>query len=238
MEERIIVAIPVYNEGEKIGKLLQVFPPKTVNEVVVINDGSTDITLSELKKYPVTIINHNSNLGIGAAIKSGIRYAIEQKYDIFVVMSGNGKDNPQEIPKLLKGILEDGYDYIQGSRFLTGGSWNNLPRQRYYMIKLYTSLFNTLTKFKGTDITNGFRAYRLSILNDKRINIWQDWLDRYELEYYLHWKVIKLGYKIKEVPVSKNYPDGLVKNYSKIRPIIDWWKIIRPLLYLTLKIKQ
>jgi dolichol-phosphate mannosyltransferase len=88
-----------------------------------------------------------------------------------------------------------------------------------------------------SDVTNGFRAYRLALLDDPRIRIDQPWLDRYELEYYLHWKAITLDYRVIEVGVSKTYPkDG--RNYSKIRKVRDWWSIIRPTLLLWLHLKS
>jgi glycosyltransferase involved in cell wall biosynthesis len=96
---------------------------------------------------------------------------------------------------------------------------------------------NKRSKLSQTDTSNGFRAYKLTIFKNKNININQSWLDRYELETYIHYKVITLGYKICEVPVSKNYLPG-VKNYSKIRPVIDWWRMMRPLFYLKLGIKS
>ena len=95
---------------------------------------------------------------------------------------------------------------MQGSRFLGGGSHQNLPRARYYMVKLHALLMRWLTGFPATDAINGFRAYSTSLLRDPRIDLWQDWLDHYELESYLHYKVLKLGYRVIEVPVSKSYP--------------------------------
>jgi len=87
-------------------------------------------------------------------------------------------------------------------------------------------------------ITNGFRAYKLKIFLDKQINIWQDWLDDYELEYYIHYKVLTLDYKFKEVPVSKIYPYRHKGGYSNISPFHDWWKIVGPLIYLKTGVKK
>ena len=153
-------------------------------------------------------------------------------------MAANGKDNPQEIPRLLTAV-EEGYDYIQGSRFLPGGQSENLPLFRRLMVPASARLYRLLTGFPGTDALNGFRAYRLSLLKDPRINIWQDWLDRYELEMYLHYKVLSLGYKVKEVPVTKSYKHfkkGM--SYSHIRPFVDWWSIIRPIVFLALGVRK
>ena len=175
-------------------------------------------------------------MGVGAGIKDGIKYAIDNHFDIVVIMAGNGKDDPKEIPNLVKPLVEQGADYVQGSRFLKGGAHEQNPLFRIIAIKMYSFLWSVLMGVRITDITNGFRAYRTSIFANKDIDIWQEWLGTYELEYYLHYKAIKCGYKVTEVPVSKNYPSK--KNYTKIKPFLDWWKIVKPLLYLTLRIKK
>jgi len=102
-------------------------------------------------------------------------------------MAASGKDRPEEIPVLLA-KLDEGYDYIQGSRFMQGGASVNLPFARWILIHGFTLMFRILTGFNGSDVTNGFRAYRLSLLDDSRMDIHQEWLDRYELEYYIHWQ--------------------------------------------------
>ena len=94
-----------------------------------------------------------------------------------------------------------------------------------------------ITKRKLTDTTNGFRAFRLSIIDHDEIDIDQDWLDQYELEPYLLYKTIKLGYKFTEAPVTEIYPSKKL-GYTKMRPIIGWWSILRPLIYLSLGIKK
>ena len=153
-----------------------------------------------------------------------------------VVMAANGKDDPAEAPRLIE-QLRAGYDYVQGSRYLrAGGISVNLPRGRDLMIRAYTLVFRLLSGFRISDVTNGYRAYRLSLLDDPRIRIEQSWLDRYELEYYIHWKAITLGYRVVEVGVSKTYPK--TGAYSKIRRVWDWWSIIRPTLLLWLHLKD
>ncbi len=154
-------------------------------------------------------------------------------------MAGNNKDDPTEIPRLITPILQEGVDYVQGSRFLPGGATSNLPLFRFIAIKFLSFLFSVYSRRQCTDLTNGFRAYRVSLFNDPRINIWQDWLDKYEYEYYVHWKVHTFGYNVKEVPVTKTYPTpGKGVEYSKIRPITGWWQMLRPFVLLTLRIKK
>lgn len=231
MGRRVAVILPVYNEGAAACDLARRMPAE-VTRTFVVDDGSTD---GGCDSADATVIRHRSNLGIGAAIRSGLDAAREAGCDVAVVMAGNGKDRPEEIPTLLAKI-DEGFDYVQGSRFLPGGSSVRLPFLRGLLIRIFTFGFWLLVRFPGTDVTNGFRAYRLALLDDPRIRIHQAWLDRYELEYYLHWKFITLGYRVCEVPVSKTYPAR--RNYSKIRPVVDWWHMVRPVLLLALHLRS
>lgn len=244
-KNKILVGVVVYNEESKLPFLLKNIEKtlKTAKyDFLIIDDHSTDTSTILLKNFikkhkHIMLLRNEKNSGVGKSVQNVITYGLKNKYSICVIMAGNAKDNPIEIPKLLKPIIEEKYDYVQGSRFLNGGSYDNLPFARKMMIKGFTFLFYVFTGFKQTDTSNGFRAYKLSIFKDKRIKMNQKWLDSYEFETYLHYKVITLGYKICEVPVSKNYLPG-IKNYSKIRPVIDWWKMMRPLFYLKLKLRN
>ncbi len=234
-KQKILAFMPVYNEEKRIGGVLEKFPRDIVDEIFVVDDGSTDDSLDIINKFNVRVITNKQKTGIGAGMKKAIRYAIDNDFDIFVILAGNGKDNPEEIPNLINPIIEEGYDFVQGSRHLKGSGYKKgTPFLRLVAIRLFTLLWRLVTGFDATDASNGFRAYRLDIFKD--INIFQDWLDTYELEYYIYYLVIKNGYKIKEVPVSKDYPSK--KQYSKIRPFIDWWRIIKPLIYLKFGIKK
>ncbi|KPK76845.1 MAG: hypothetical protein AMJ89_03395 [candidate division Zixibacteria bacterium SM23_73] len=233
---KTLVIIPVYNEENRIKTVLEKFGEAKIDEVLVVNDGSADTTSTVLKDFDVRVINHYEKQGVGSCIRDGIDYARKNGFDLVVVMAGNGKDDPREIPILLKPIVEENYDYIQGSRYLEGGQAGNLPLARKLGIKAFTFLWSVLLRRRLTDVTNGFRAYKVSLFDDPKINIWQEWLSTYELEYYIHFWVLKLKYKFGEVPVSKIYPSK--KKYSKIRPFLDWWPIVKPLFYLLLRIRK
>lgn len=239
-----LVALLCYNTCNGTGEVLKKFPKERNYDLLLVNDGSTDNTRKVIENAArflnCAVIHHPVNCGVGAAIKTAVKYAINNKYEVIVILAGNNKDSPHEIPVLLKPILEEGYDYVQGSRFVKGGRWDNLPLFRYVMVKVHAWIFSLITGFRSTDSLNGFRAFRLDIFKDKTINIWQDWLDHYELETYFHYKILKSKkYRIKEVPVSKIYPPRWKKmKYTHIRPFIDWWIIMRPLVYLFLRIKK
>ena len=239
-----IAIIPVYKDTGNIVKVLGKFRDKVVDEICLVVDCATEDDLDEIGKAaskigsPVHVIRNRERKGVGYAIREGIEYALGNGYDVVVVMAGNNKDDPREIPRLLKPILKEGYDYVQGSRFLPGGKRVKNPFLRGVFSRLFPFFWTLFTNVRCTDVTNGFRAYKLKIFSNKRINIWQSWLESYELEYYIHYKVLTLGYKTKEVPVSKIYPYRHKGGYSNISPFRDWWKIVGPLVYLRLGVKD
>jgi dolichol-phosphate mannosyltransferase len=232
----VAMIFPLFNERHAIAGLIPRVP-SVIAETIVVDDGSDDGGPDLARAAGARVITQERRRGVGAAIRTGIEAARANGHSVVVVLAANGKDDPAEAPRLLD-KLREGYDYVQGSRFLReGGASVHLPRGRGFMIRGYTVLFRLLSGFPATDVTNGFRAYRLSVLDDPRIRIDQAWLDRYELEYYLQWKAIKLGYRVIEVGVSKTYPkDG--GNYSKIRRVRDWWSIVKPTLVLWLGVRD
>jgi dolichol-phosphate mannosyltransferase len=233
-----MAGVGVYNEERTIEQVLLRFEPGTVDAIVALDDGSTDSTPEIVARLGVPCIRHETNLGVGAIIKSAFRYALANQYDVIVLLAGNGKDDPREIRHLLGPILDEGYDYVQGSRYLPGGSTPNQPVQRTVLVHLLALMYRLLTGYPSTDPSNGFRAYKLSLLDDPQIDVWQDWLDGYELEHYLNYQVLRLGYRVIEVAVSKTYPAQRGVRYSHVRPFWDWWKSLRPIVYLTLGLRK
>ena len=241
---KILAIIPVYRDVAAAVKVLKRFRSEYVNTIFLVVDAPTKDEEKLMRQVveristPVTIVVNEKRKGVGCAIRNGIDYGIANSFDIAVVMAGNDKDSPQEIPRLLAPLLTDGFEYVQGSRFLSGGRKVNNPFFRKVFSRTYPFVWNILTRKRCSDVTNGFRAYRLTLFTDPRINIWQSWLDEYELEYYVHYKALTLGYKVKEVPVSKVYGQNHKGGYSQISPFRDWWKIVSPLIYLRLGVKN
>lgn len=229
------VVIPVYNES-RLKLLLEKFDFNSVTQVVVVDDGSTDGSTSVATHYPVTLLKHKKRLGVGAAIRTGLFHLKQNGFEIGVVMAGNNKDDPADIPALVA-LVRNGADYVQGSRYVIVAKSKDTPFKRRVITRGVALLWSFRFGRRLTDVTNGFRAYRLSILDDPRINLDQEWLNRYELEYYLHYKTLSLGYEYGEVPVAKRYPtDGLPT--SKIKLSQDCWSLLRPLVLLTLHLRN
>lgn len=226
------LACPVtFNEDKKIGRVLDRFTPGLVDHLIVVDDGSTDHTPDEIRKRGVEVVSHVRQRGVGAAIRTGIRYAQQHGFDVIVIVAGNDKDRPDQIPDLLKPIREEGCDLVQGSRYLAGGQTGGMPFYRKIATRLHPWLLSLFTGHRITDSTNGFRAIRLKMLDDARINLDQPWLDRYELEPYILFKALRLGYRVREVAVTKIYPPRQL-GYTKMKPIVGWWSILRPIFLL------
>jgi len=241
--QRIIAFFPVYNEEGQLERFLRrfesVLEKGVVQEVLAVDDGSLDRTPEILSQHSwCTALRHSTNRGMGDALRTAYRYAIEKQFDIFVILAGNGKDNPAEIERLVEPVLAGEVDYVQGSRFLPGGRSRGLPPHRLWAMRLFTWVFSLFVLRRFTDCTNGFRAYRTSILRDPRLNWAQDWLGHsYEIEFYVHYKASALGYKVKEVPVSKIYRRASNGSYSKVR-LKDWFTNLKPLFWLRFGIRN
>ncbi|HED66586.1 MAG TPA: glycosyltransferase family 2 protein [Planctomycetes bacterium] len=235
---KVLFLTCAYNEEGKIETVLERMRTGIEDEILMVDDGSTDATAELGEKAGATVIRLPSCLGVGFALRRGLEYAREQGFDVVVTIAGNNKDNPDEAPALLDPIADDGYDFVMGSRFLAGGGYGgDMPFYRKLATRLHPFLVGLFTGRKITESTNGFRAMRLSVLDDKRIDLYQGWLDHYELEVYLLMKLILLGYKTCEVPATKIYPKKALGR-TKMRPFLDWYRILRPVFLIGLRIKK
>ena len=234
----VIAIVPVLNEETKIAKVLSRIPRQLVDEVLVVDDGSTDRSVEVARWSGARVISLGATMGVGAALHAGYRYAVDHGYDVAVTVAGNNKDAPEEIPLLLEPIAEDRADFVQGSRYLKrGAKFGPMPVYRRIATRLHPLLFSMVARRWVTESTNGFRAVRTRILADTRLNLSQTWLQQYELEPYLYLRIIQLGYRTAEVPVTKIYPPRY-SGQTKMKPIVGWWSILRPLVYVSLGLRK
>ncbi len=236
--QRILFLTCVYNEEGKIADVFRRMQTGVADEVLMVDDGSTDNSAEIGRQAGATVISLGACLGVGYALRRGLEYAREKQYDIVVTIAGNNKDDPDEAPQLLDPVCDDGYDFVIGSRFLAGGGYGgDMPFYRKLATRLHPFLVGLFCGRRVTESTNGFRAMRLSVLDDKRINLYQEWLDHYELEVYLLMKLMLLGYRTTEVPATKIYPKKALGR-TKMRPGVDWWRILRPIFLLGLRLRR
>ncbi|HET9444231.1 MAG TPA: glycosyltransferase family 2 protein [Acidimicrobiales bacterium] len=230
---------PVLDEEKKVAEVVRRMPRDVVDEVLVVDDGSTDRSADVARELGATVISLGSCQGVGAAIRTGYRYALDHGYDVAVVVAGNNKDAPEEIPALVDPIAEDRADFVQGSRWLApGADFGAMPAYRRVATRVHPLLFSAAARRRVTDSTNGFRALRTTLLRDPSIDLDQRWLDEYELEPYLFLRAIRSGHRVTEVPVTKVYPPRDQGRQTKMKPLVGWWSILRPLLYVGLGLRR
>tara|TARA_B110000503_G_scaffold140507_1_gene231561 strand:+ start:3418 stop:4134 length:717 start_codon:yes stop_codon:yes gene_type:complete len=202
MKKSIIV--PVFNEEGNIGNLINKILENISeqDQLIVVNDGSTDNTKEEVEKFNCDLINHKTNLGKGMAMRTGIIHATG---DLVIFMGGDGQDDPLEIKNLVEGIRE-GYDYVIGSRFVNSENNANLKRYSDKAILPINRLGNNaltflINLFFGQSITDSqseFKCFKAEKL--KSLDLVST---RYEIETELLIKSFRKKFKIKEVPVYR-----------------------------------
>tara|TARA_B100001057_G_C22811192_1_gene935487 strand:- start:36 stop:758 length:723 start_codon:yes stop_codon:yes gene_type:complete len=227
---KTLCVIPVFNEYNKLNKLIDQIKNnehKKYNlQYIFVNNGSTDDSLNLIKKSNIKYISFKNNKGVGYALMIGFLYARKYNFNYLVHLAGNGKMNPAQIDKFLELISRHDYDFVSGSRFLEGSSKKNNPLIRLVLIKSFSILLSLIIRRRITDTTCGFRSFKINIFQNFKKNFFKKQYFTYGYEYFSYGKIIK-SKKIKftEIPVSMDYPSKT--NYSKIRPVLDWYIILK-----------
>lgn len=233
----LCVVMASWNEAGKAGAGVQAVPRDVVDTVCVVDNGSVDGTAEEACAAGGVVISHPRNLGAGGGYRTGYFYGLRKGFDLIVELAGDNQDDPTDIPRVVDHLIDGGFDYVHGSRWMTGGTRVNMTRSRSFLTRLYSFLFRNLYGFRATDATNGFRVFKSELLADPRIDLWQEWLIQYELEPYFFIKIVQLGYKVGEAPVRKIYHSEMKKN-TKMVPFKSWYSILRPLFLIRLGLKK
>lgn len=235
----MVCILPAFNEQGKIGRVVsKVAATGQVTEIVVVDDCSTDATSADATAAGATVLRHEVNQGVGAGIRTGLKYGRQHQFEAAVILSGDDQHEPQELGRVLKALAADRDRFVQGSRRLRGGKTVNGPLFREVTTRLYSLLFSFLTGQWITDATNGFRAFYLELLDDPAFNLDQDWLRTYELEPYLLFTAVKSRrWTVVEVPITIYYHGDRVQ-YTKMKPFRDWWRLARPLIFLKLRLRR
>jgi dolichol-phosphate mannosyltransferase len=217
------VVVFVINEGRKVQRQLTAMKAYTgAVDVVVADGGSTDgsLDLDYLREAGVTALLTKTGSGkLSAQMRMAFAWALEAGYRGVVVVDGNGKDDITAIPDFVR-LLTEGYDHVQGSRFIPGGHAINTPVMRHIALKaLHAPLISLASRRRHTDTTNGFRAYSAKLLADPSVRVFRDIFQTYELHYHLAIESSRDSrFRMIETPVTRAYPrDG--KTPTKISPI-------------------
>lgn len=206
------VLIPIINEGERIKNELNRAKKHDVSsyaDIVICDGGSTDGSTNHevLKSLDVNtlLIKHGAGKQ-GAQLRMGIWWALGREYKGIITIDGNNKDSIEDVAKFVD-KLEEGYDFIQGSRFIKGGKAINTPIVRLISVKMIHAPIISLTAHhRFTDTTNAFRGYSSRYLEDQRVQPLRDVFMSYELLAYLSVRASQIGLRVCEIPVTREYP--------------------------------
>ena len=230
MNEKILIIIPAYNEEASILKTCKEIYEynskyKTNYDVIIVNDGYKDKTEKICKENNIPYISLIHNLGIGGAVQTGYKYAYEHGYDVAVQFDGDGQHDVRYVENIIKPIKDKKADMVIGSRFIDKRSSEfKTSRARRIGIKLISFFIKIITKKKIYDTTSGFRAV------DKKL------IERFASNYPVEYpepvsttEVLRLGYRVEEVPVSMNERENGVSS-------IKAWKNVYYMINVILSI--
>jgi glycosyltransferase involved in cell wall biosynthesis len=210
------VVIPVINEGDRIRNLLkrmQACQITATADIIIVDGGSTDdsMELEALKGFEVNGLVVKKGPGkLSAQLRCAYAFALDQGYQGIVTIDGNDKDDPDAIPKFID-ALNDGVDFVQASRFISGGVAENTPKSRDFAIRfIHAPALSMSSGFRWTDTTQGFRAYSRKMLLDPAIGPFRDIFREYEMLAYLSHRAPQLNYRCVEIATVRRYPKGEV----------------------------
>lgn len=234
------LCIPIFNENGKIQKELeraQKYKIDKIIDIIICDGDSTDgcNQPDELKKLGVNTLLTKKDIGKqGAQLRMGFWWALKRGYEGIITIDGNNKDSIESVPLFIK-KLDQGYDFIQGSRFIKDGQAINTPLLRYLSVRLiHAPIISFIAKKRYTDTTNAFRGYSQKYLTHQQVKPFRDIFQTYELLAYLSVKADQLGLKTTEVPVTREYPKNQ-KTPTKISPIKGNLLLLKILVNLLFK---
>ncbi len=220
-DHRVLIIIPAYNEEETIADVLKDIEAHMKEaSVVVVDDGSKDSTALIARKMGVTVLEHPFNMGVGAAVQTGFKYALEYGYHICVQVDADGQHPASEIPKLLEPIRKEEANVVVGSRFLEPSDYRP-SLARGMGIGLFSRVVSAILGTRITDATSGFRATDLKAMKFLK-DVYPDDYPEVEALVLLH----KGGFGIMEVPVKMRLRQGGKSSITAARSVYYLVKVL------------
>ncbi|MCX8119019.1 MAG: glycosyltransferase family 2 protein, partial [Desulfobacterota bacterium] len=214
--KRISVLIPAYNAETTIGSVLKKLEALGI-ETFVVNDGSTDKTAEVVRRFGVTLIEHPSNLGKGAALRTGFQSILKQDYDLVITLDADGQHDPLQIPILLKAFQAVEPDLLIASR---AWEFHRMTFLRRFWNRLGVKAVSRLCHADITDSQSGFRLIRTRVLREISLTT-----KGFEMELELLIKACKKGFSVLSIPITVTNVDG--RHTSHFRPVTDTWLVCK-----------
>ena len=230
------ILIPIINEGDRIRSELKRAMRFNVSDkvdIIICDGNSTDGCTEEnmLKSMKVNTLLVKKGAGKqGAQLRMGMHFALERGYKGILTIDGNNKDSIEHVERFIE-KLEEGYDFVQGSRFIKGGHGVRTPFVRLVSVCLIHAPIISLTaKQRFTDTTNNYRAYSRAYLEHEKVQPLRDIFVTYELLAFLSTRATQIGLKACEVPVDRVYPKS-GKTPTKISAVKGNSNLMKILLF-------
>ena len=225
---KVAVLLPAYNEEVSIASMV-LLSLQYADEVIVIDDGSSDRTSEVSRLAGATVLSHITNKGKGAALKTGFKYA--QDYDIIVTIDADGQHNPSEIPDVIKPIMEDRADIVNGSRYIAGKDTTTPTYRRVGQTVLDNATY-LASGVKLTDTQSGFRAF-----SSKSIEYFNFDPNGFGIESDMLIEASVNKLRIVEVEITVRYDvntttdNPIVQGFSVLMRILELMRFNRPLYF-------
>lgn len=222
---KLVCVSPAFNEERTVASVVEK-ASRYVDEVIVVDDGSTDNTRKKALEAGAIVISHPRNLGKGAALKTGFKIALERGADVIISIDADGQHDPDEIPRLISAMERGNFDIVIGSRFL--GDISSMPTPRIFSNTITSSFLRLFFGIPVTDSQSGFRAFKRKVIESVSFSD-----PRFAAETEILINAKQKGFKIGEVKIKTIYGE----EKSKMRIVEDtlrWIKLVTKYLLLSL----
>lgn len=219
-----LIVIPAFNEEENIGGVLEgLLNARLAADILVVNDGSRDSTAEVASRYPVKVVSHPVNLGYGAALQTGYKYASAQGYLYVLQFDSDGQHSPGDLPLIMKALMENEADIVMGSRFLGENGDFETGFVKGAGIRFFRLLIRKLTGVRITDPTSGLRGLTRRVFHYYSIR------DRLPADFPdadILIQQLLMKYRVKEVPARMRQRKAGVSMHAGLKPIIYMMQIL------------
>lgn len=198
------VVIAAFNEEPRLSATLRSVVDAGWKNIVVVDDGSTDLTDQIASQFPCWLLQHRVNCGKGAALRTGFEFALSRGAQCIATLDADGQHQAYDIPAIVEPVLSGRADITIGSRFL--GRVEDIPFHRLAVLKLATVFTRMISGVSTTDPHNGFRAFSAAALRDMRIT-----QPRFAYASEIINEIARLKLRLEEVPVTVVYTDDTLQ---------------------------
>lgn len=236
MNHQFLVIIPAFNEEENLGGVLEgLLAQELPAHILVVDDGSLDRTAAVAARYPVKVISHPYNLGYGAALQTGYKYAVEKEYEYVLQFDADGQHNPEDLHRIIAELRKGDADILMGSRYLEGSTTFRSGPMKKMAVQYFRWLIRILTGVRVSDPTTGLRGI------SKRVFHYYAVRDRFPADFPdadILIQMILRKYRIREVPAHMRIREAGVSMHAGLKPLLYMMKIMLAIFVVMLQYKM